>query len=343
MKNSQLTTRTISIISFFTTVLDDTTYDTVFQTTQGDTLILRVNIPLASTMTLCPAMSLAGVRVQHAWVDSRMRVIGYEPIQSETQWRSSKLSLSEAVHAVVKQFQLYPPTVLEITDQGLRAIQPNKNNNNHRRSSTAAVASNNNNEAPPDYSIFQQQQQQQQQQNSNNPPEEPIPDVTMPEIPREFPEISTMTREDLEELLTDETEFLALVHQLPIYEELQTIGTSVMEDNVTMATKNLEQEEALQALRTQVDDLNTQLTKQVETFETLQTKQDALCAPPNKRDVLRKLGKAKKESFESSEELAEEWVENGDLPVDDFVKRFVAARRVHHERAAKIEILSRRR
>jgi ESCRT-I complex subunit VPS37 len=306
-------------------------------------LILRVNIPAASTMSLCPAMSLAGVRVQHNWVDARtMRVIGYDPIQSESQWRASKLLLSEAVHAVVKQFQLYPPHVLEITDRGLQAIQPN----NKRASTTTMASHHGTKEAPPDYSIFQQQQQQQQTTSSSSSsyPEEPIPNVTMPEVPREFPEISAMSRDDLEELLTDEIEFLTLAHQLPIYEEIQQIGTgSVIEDNATMAKKNLEQEQVLQALRKEVATLQTELTQKVQHFETLEAKQNQLCAPPNKRDVLRKLNKAKKESFESSEALAEEWVENGDMPVDEFVKTFVAARRIHHERAAKIELLNRRR
>ena len=315
---------------------DDTTYDTVFQTTQGNTLILRVNVPLSSSMTLCPAMTLAGVRATHNWFDHRMRIIGYAPIQSESAWRSSSLKLGEAVLAVVNRLQLHPPAVLEITDKGLQAIQSKQqqqqqtqNNssqysqtNGHRRTATTSSRST---EAPPEYSTLQEA-------------EAPIPDVNMPEVPTDFLQGMDWSREEFEVLLEDELDFLSFVNRLPVMESIQKIGSSVLEENVMLAKSNLEEEEQLKELSNQVKELRQQLKTKVEHFQSLETQQNAITAPPNVRDILRKLHKAKKQSLDQSEELAEEWANTGG-DVDDFVQSFIQLRSIHHQRAAKMELL----
>jgi hypothetical protein len=56
----------------------DETYDTVFQTTTGFALILRIY--LSTDVNLAPTMTLHGVRATHAWLDIRMKVIGYSHI-----------------------------------------------------------------------------------------------------------------------------------------------------------------------------------------------------------------------------------------------------------------------
>jgi len=112
---------------------DDSTYDTVFQTTAGDALILRVSLPdvpsnVYPTPPLrAPFMTLVGLSARHSWVDSRMKVVGYLPIQNDDAWRNSKMLLAEAVNAVVRQFQLQPPQILQITDKGLQLIQQTLN------------------------------------------------------------------------------------------------------------------------------------------------------------------------------------------------------------------------
>ena len=58
-----------------------------------------------------------------------------------------------------------------------------------------------------------------------------------------------------------------------------------------------------------------------------------------KDKILHKLKKAKKQSFEESEELAYDWLSNGANDVDDFLEKFLKVRTVHHVRAAKMERL----
>ena len=179
-------------------------------------------------------MTLAGVVATHPWLDSRMRIVGYDPIQSEHAWRSSGLLLGQAVHEVVKQLQLYPPAIVEITDKGLLAIQAKHSNNNNNNNNTinsqqknmtsssassqlngrqpnrttyetATAATMQTSEAPPGYHVVQQQLKD----------EIPAPDVALPEIPTHFHELELLGREDLEKLLEDELEFMTFVHKLP--------------------------------------------------------------------------------------------------------------------------------
>lgn len=331
---------------------DDTTYDTVFQTTKGDTLILRVNIPLESSFAaFCPAMTLAGVKVRHPWVSderSTMRITGYGPIRSEQAWKDSNLLLGAAVHDVVKHFQLNPPQILEITDNGLRSIQTNKvgtaGSASGSRSPTTSRTptrtpprSGNNNysydphddDAPPNYNMVAEAEST------------PAPEVPMPRISLKYAEVENLSRDELDELLRDDLEFKAFVHRLTVFDEISTVGSSRLDENVVLARENLERETEWKTLRSEVKELHGRLKSTLDEYSKLEDQQNAICAPPDIKSILKKLQKAKKESFEESEQLAEEWVEggSGDGGVDDFCKRFLEQRKIHHMRAAKMEIL----
>lgn len=313
---------------------DDTTYDTVFQTTNGHTLILRVHVPLTSSFaTFCPAMSLAGVRVRHPWIDpERMRVTGYDPIQSENSWNNSGLLLGAAVHNVVKHLQLNPPEILEISDQGLRSIQPpNRRSSSPKPLSGASNGRHNGSPyrnrsgAPPSYDAFAHRT--------------PAPDVPMPTIPSTLSLVESMEREELDEKLENEAAFSAFIKLLPVNDEIQTISKSKLAENLKIAEENLSKESQLSELKQEVAQLQQKLQEKVTTFRVLESKQNALCAPPDTRQTLRRMNRAKKEAFDKSEEYAEEWVEDRAKSVNDFVKEFVEMRKIHHILGGKMEIL----
>jgi ESCRT-I complex subunit VPS37 len=290
-------------------------------------------MPLASSMTFCPAMSLAGVRVSHSWVDGRMRIIGYEQIQSDTAFRASGLTLGQAVHAVVKHLQLYPPEVLEITDRGLEAIQFKQKQNQANSGSSApgrppsSSGGGRIQEAPPDYSLVDESKKF-----------SPVPDVPMPPTPNRYVEIDDLSREELDHLLEDELDFLSLVRKLDTFKEIHATASSVLDENVRLANANMSHEGLLAQRHAEVVQLQAQLRKKVEQFQQLERQQNALCAPPDKRLALKQLNKAKRQAFDESERVAEEWVESGGS-VDDFVRQFLEMRVVHHKRAAKMELL----
>jgi len=327
---------------------DDTTYDTVFQTTKGNTLILRVNIPLGSSFAaFCPAMTLVGVKVRHPWIrdaSSTMRVTGYGPTESEEAWKDSKLLLGTAVHDVVKHFQLNPPQVLEITDKGLQSIQHNaagkvggSSASGNRTPTRSPPRSGNNfynnssndpqNDAPPSYNAVAEAEST------------PAPEIPMPRIPLKYNEVEIFSREELDELLYDDLEFKAFVHRLKVFDEIFTVGSSRLDENVVLAKENLERETKWKTLQSEVKELHSTLKFKLDHYSKLEDQQNAICTPPDKKSTLKKLQKAKKEAFDESEEVAEDWVENGEGDVGYFCKQFLEQRKVHHMRAAKIEIL----
>lgn len=321
---------------------DDSTYDTVFQTKAGHALILRVHLPPGAA-SKPPGMTLVGVNAQHSWLDSRMRVTGYQPISSESAWSSCSMKLGSAVNAVVQHLQLNPPDVVEITDASLQRIQ-------------ASMA-----HAQPQ---FQPEQQGQQHAQPQPPPRadvigassEPPPDystvlhaeedsiemshMSIPTVPAVFPELEIMSKEDMQELLNEEDKFRKFVEEMSAVRTLIDLQTSIQKGNVETAEANLKQEEELAMLHAEVAALQSDLREKVETFQKLETKQNKLCAPPDHQDVIRKLKAAKKEAYGESEELAAAWIDGGNGDVDQFIDNFMARRIVHHTRAAKLERLS---
>lgn len=311
---------------------DDTMYDTVFQTISGVALILRVffpPLPHDSAPTRAPELKLVGVKVKHPWVDSRMAIIGYPATQSDVAWQQSRLLLGTAVHEVIQHLQLNPPTVYEITDPGLAKLQP----------ANGAVPSR------------VMQQNQQSSLNKTNQPQQP-PDyntllysmspqtpVDMPSIPAQYPDVlDNLSREELQRLLSDQSELLAVVHDMPIYQEIQLQRTSLIEENTKKAMSVLEREQEYKMLHGQVQDLKESLVVKLMEFESLQTIQDDLVKPADVNQLKRELNRARKEAMDESETYAMEWVEDGSN-VAEFCKTFVEQRNKMHLRAAKVELL----
>ena len=297
-------------------VIDDSTYDTVFQTTTGEALILRVYlppVPLFSSLCRAPAMTLVGIIATHPWLDTKMRVVGYQSNQSDDTWRNARMLLGPAVHEVVNHLQVHPPQILEITDPGLQQIQ----------------------------------KKLELQRGPSNPPKDEIsstysrvaPNYDKPTIPNNYPELDSLSRDELQLLLDDDIEFSSFLLKLDIHSDIQQMGSSVLKDNATLAEANLGKESELKTLHEQVSQLQSNLKEKLEIYKVLEIKQAAIFAPEDQRGILKELTKAKKVALDDSEECAQQFIEAGGN-VTEFVKEFLIKRRLYHIRSAKIELLS---
>lgn len=323
--------------------VDDSTYDTVFQTVSKSTLILRVHLPTnASSSHLLPVMTLAGVTASHPWLDYHMKITGYKPMQSEAQWRDSRMLLGSAVQEVVQHFQVQPPTVQQIIDPGLRAIQPKGSPPvsgggppaHHPSLSSAAMEED---APPPDYDETMWQSQ------SAPAPTPPPPPVDVPRVPAEFHRLESMDRDALEVLLDDHVALVSFCNDLGFIAELNEKLMSVLDENIERAKANLAREEELTALHAQVAEKQSKLKTLVQEFQTLEKKQASLSTVPDTRQLLKELHLAKDEAYEASEQVAEEWLDVGAPDVKAFCTRFIEARKVHHARAGKMELLQQRK
>ena len=313
------------VIIYIINKTDDSTFDTVFQSIDGDTLILRVHWP-PSTL---PNLTLAGVDARHNWLDARMRIVGYGPLQNDSNWEHSKMKLGAALHAVIQHLQVYPPQVIRFVDPGLIAIQRKKNN---KASSSAAAG-----------------QRPSTTTNTNNhsrkpappPPPPPPPQVkrpNFPQIPTQLPELDEYTPEQLEGLLTDDLEFRAFCNRLAVTSDYHKIQKQT--NHAQEAKARLELQEQLQSSYKHVQELQETLQHKVEAFQLLEQKQDANLALPSKNKVRQSLVKAKKQAFETSEQFTDEW-DMKDDNLAEFCQEFVKLRKIHHIRAAKLELLER--
>ena len=280
-------------------------------------------------------MTLAGVEARHPWIDRRMRITGFEAVRDEKSWRTSNLLLGPAVLQVIQHLQLHPPQILQFVDPGLINIQkrkPQANGINHppppAYETTVASSANrptlNNSrtgQAPPPPSII-------------------MPKIAWPTIPSEFPAVNSCSLEELNRIKDDELELRAFCNRQPITKQLDSVQSKLLAENANEAAKRCDLEKEMKELHQQVSELQTELKKKIEIFQNLEKQQDKLCKPTDTRQLRSELTIAKKEAFEQSEAIADSWLEgNNDEDVDTFLDRFLAARKVHHVRAAKLEIL----
>lgn len=304
---------------------DDSTYDTVFQTRGGDALILRVHFPAYSNNRVhAPIMTLVGVNATHPWIDNTMRVVGYSPLSSDKIWSSSNLKLGEAVNAVVRHLQLEPPQVIQVTDPSLQRLQQTLTSKNQ----TQKVSQN-----QPDSSA-----------SVSDPPPPEYESVNfhipIPPIPTSFPEIDNLSQRELQNLLDDDDAFHNLLSTMSSVTTVKDLMNSIFKGNLEAATMQLEKEERMQIIHGEVISLQNSLQEKNESFQKLFLENKSILQPnSDNKEIIRALTKKKKEAFEESEKFAQAWIDDQEDSVDDFIKKFLEIRKVHHMRAAKIERL----
>jgi hypothetical protein len=146
----------------------------------------------------------------------------------------------------------------------------------------------------------------------------------------------------MQELLDDELEFMAFCHKLPTLKTARSRAMEVFEKNVATSKNHLQKQHELDSLSLQVTSLRDQLQARVNVFQALETKQNTMLAPPDDTLALRQLALEKKQYMQESEQIAEEWLDQGAENPLGFVKEFVERRKQHHVAAAKIELIQRR-
>merc|ERR1712194_646450 len=318
--------------------------------TNGFALIARVYVP-ADIISRAPTFMLHGVRASHNWLDIRMKVIGYAPISSDQSWRSSNMKLGDAVYAVIHHFQLNPPSILDITDAGLKRLQANLSGpptrpNIPKKTSIPPSGSHGfprANEAAPGENYRQ-----------GNPPaqnnihvEKKVTyevgdyevDAVIPPAPSSFLKIDNMLLPELKQVMEDRAVMETLVKNTAAVETLRELTQQIETSNVEAATANLIHEAKIEGLCTDVDTLKKDLNAKMQQYRKLEAEREAITHPPDLQEAIGELTRAKKEAYRQSEELAENWVESGGNDVSDFVKKFMEVRLLYHTRAAKAERL----
>ena len=322
---------------------DDTIYDTVFQTTNGFALILRVYVPV--DVNKAPQMSLYGVIAAHSWLDIRMRVMGYAPISSDQSWRSSKLKLGDAVYAVIHHFQLQPPSISQIVDENLARLQQTlsgttSNNNNATKSSPHHTSSSSNSVHKSNGAAHAniQAQKVDEKEAACKVDEDELSSL-IPRVPSNFPEIDEMSLSELNDLVNNKAALDAFINNISEVNILKELKESIETSNVDTAAANIALEEKVDSICSEVETLKHDLKMNIARYRELDARRAAMTRPPEIHEARRELTSAKKKAYNESEEFADDWVESGGSDVSEFVKKFMDTRVLYHTRAAKAERL----
>ncbi len=161
----------------------------------------------------------------------------------------------------------------------------------------------------------------------------------IPPIPSSFPEIDSMALSEAKCVVDNKDVLETFVEGTSGVKTLRELKQSIETSNVNAACSNLENEEQMKEVCSEVETLKQDLNTKMEQYQKLDDERRMLTQPPDLQDAIRELTKAKKDAYRESEELAEEWVESGGENVTDFVKKFMEVRILYHERAAKAERL----
>lgn len=161
----------------------------------------------------------------------------------------------------------------------------------------------------------------------------------IPEIDKSFESLSSLSNEELESLLDDETKFMELFHSMPglkkFFEERNNLYHTCQE----LAKRNLSCKPELERRKATVKDLEEQQSQLKERFQKSSFKQQSLnreCDPQNLLDNIRV---AAADAEHSSDSLAEDFME-GSLPLEDFLRQYSDKRTTFHLRKIKEEKLS---
>ena len=322
---------------------DDTIYDTVFQTTDGFALIVRVYLPIDSAKA--PQMTLHGVIASHSWLDIRMKVIGYKPISSDKSWQSSKLKLGDAVYAVIHHLQLHPPSVSQIIDENLARLQrtltgaqQTTKSSPHIAATTTTTSTSHNNAHRCNGAANAHTQRIDKKESACNVDEDELNSL-IPRVPSSFPQIDEMNLSELNDLVNNKAALETFIDSMSEVNTLRELKESIEMSNEDTAKANLALEDKLESICSEVDTLKQDLKSNIERYRELEARRIAMTSPPDIQDVRRQLTSAKKAAYNESEEFADDWVESGGNDVSGFIKQFMDVRVLYHTRAAKAERL----
>jgi len=179
------------------------------------------------------------------------------------------------------------------------------------------------------------------------------------------PELNDLTNEQLEELLNNDSRFEEFLLGLERYKNSEAAADELREEIERRAKLNLEKEPRLKVLKESLEAQQVDLAKEREVFErnihslneemkvffrfrksVLNMKSIInhplkilpLAQKLSPQVIIGKLSSATKNAEGESEEIVEKF-NSGELDASQFVKSFIEKKKIHHKRAAKLEMV----
>ncbi|KAF9242526.1 hypothetical protein BU15DRAFT_43777 [Melanogaster broomeanus] len=155
----------------------------------------------------------------------------------------------------------------------------------------------------------------------------------------EFPELSHLTRADLEDLSNDPAYFQAVFHSLSCVKSLYQSQTELGLANEAIARRNTSLQDLLYQLRSETQDSFDEAKSLESRWKDVEREQREVYQRFSPQFLLLRLRHATTDQDNASEALASSFVQassssgsNDPSDVDDFVKEFRELRKTYHKR-----------
>jgi len=160
-----------------------------------------------------------------------------------------------------------------------------------------------------------------------------------------FPELASLTREDLEDMLSDPVYFQAIFHSLQLVKDLYNSQTELGLANEAIAKHNLDLQQSLYDLRSETKEAFDEAKRLEGRWKELEKEQREVYQRFAPQFLLLRLRHSATAQDESSEELASSFIRTVKQPegepgasrigqdVDDFIRAFKESRRTYHKRS----------
>lgn len=163
---------------------------------------------------------------------------------------------------------------------------------------------------------------------------------SVPVVPDSFPELNTMSTEELESLMDSETAQVQYFEGRDDIKRLQEDRKKIVERNEELATTNLSLKPQLEEKQQELIELYAELDGKRNELSDLQQQRQALADHYAPHNILTRLKIAAADIEEESEGIAENFL-NGDIPIDEFLKTYIPKKTLCHSRRAKEEKMER--
>ncbi|KAJ8080478.1 hypothetical protein PM082_017311 [Marasmius tenuissimus] len=163
------------------------------------------------------------------------------------------------------------------------------------------------------------------------------PDLSTP-FTRDFPELAHLSREDLEDLLSDHTYFEAVFHSLPRVRAMYDAQAELGLANEQIAKNNLALQDRLYALRSETQAAFDEAKSLEARWKELEKEQRDVYQRYSSQFLLMRLRHSTTAQDDASEALASAFNQQRPGPdgttkdVDEFIKEFKELRKVYHKR-----------
>lgn len=148
--------------------------------------------------------------------------------------------------------------------------------------------------------------------------------------------VNKMPVEDIEKQSQNIDELLQYVTKMDVVTDLQSQRAALLESNIKLAEHNLTFKPKIENAKKNLEAIFTNIETLESDFTVKCDKQEELFQVFDLNNIITNLRIAVSQAEESSEELADQFLE-GNIPVDEFLKRFIDQRKLLHTRQCKEE------